>query len=586
MKNINFFKGSVLLLATLFVVSSCADLSVENTNDPNRESALANDADLVSLLQGSTGDVFFEITNLWGSNMNAYSDQMTTTNMVFSWWVFTDEPRREMPNFPGFADLAVNSGIWSSFNAGVQTANTIIELIEVDGETIVVDEADITDKMLASAYFLRGVSKGYLGLIYDQGYDIYPDTDLSNLELVPYTTLIENGIADIVNAVSISDATPGFTWDLIPTQDSWSQAEFNTIAHSLAARILANSPRTASEADALDWSANPGGVLYFANRAVGGPDAAATMEDFTATAVGSYVFYNNLLDWHTYLLSGPAGYLPPDIKIIWTLDSNYYTEHPGDPANVTANEVQTNDPRIDYYGFTNDGGFISAARNADLFTNYFFLREWAENNWGGTGDPIPYYIAAETDYLRAEAHLRAGDKVTAGLILDDSPYGNGVTDITPDLPAVTLGYIPADGFSGGNDLLTAVNSDAEFQYALLREYSVEISNLGGIGIQWYFMRRWDMLQAGTPLHYPIPANELEITGITPYTFGGAANAGQDGAASGANSWKDLGAQLKANAAKFNASDIIVPGTREDVNFNVRVNNTSKVAGDGRTRGIE
>lgn len=47
------------------------------------------------------------------------------------------------------------------------------------------------------------------------------------------------------------------------------------------------------------------------------------------------------------------------------------------------------------------------------------------------------------------------------------------------------------------------------------------------------MRRHGLLQEGTPLHYPVPANELEISGIDPYTFGGP---GGDAAASGPG-WK-------------------------------------------------
>jgi hypothetical protein len=56
---------------------------------------------------------------------------------------------------------------------------------------------------------------------------------------------------------------------------------------------------------------------------------------------------------------------------------------------------------------------------------------------------------------------------------------------------------------------------------------------------WAFMRRHDLLQPGTPTMFPVPASELEITQDQLYTFGGATNAGSEGAASGANDWRSI-----------------------------------------------
>ena len=413
-------KSNILLLAMIMVVGSCADLSVENTNEPDRERALANDSDLVSLLEGSTADVFFNITDYWGVNINGYSDMMTTTNMVNSWWVFADEPRREMPNVPTFPDLVVNSGIWGDLNSGVQTANTILGIIEGDGESIIVDGTDITQEMLANAYFLRGVSKAYLGMIYDQGYDIYPDTDLLNLELVSYDVILEAGLADIEQAISTANSVGGFEWDALPTPDVWNAAEFTTIANSLAARALAAKARTNEEANAMDWQR----VLDYADAGIGGDNAAATMDGFIASTVGSYVFYNNLIDWHTYRVGNP-GYLPPDIMIMHTLDPSYPTAYPvADGVFLEEGDWNPTDPRGEYYTFTSERFAQSADRNKANFTQYNFHREWAENNWGTTGQPLIYFLAAETDYLKTEAYLRLGNKPEAANVLNQSPFAS------------------------------------------------------------------------------------------------------------------------------------------------------------------
>lgn len=563
MKNLKH-KFSILLLSFVIVMGGCADLSVDNLNDPDRERALANDADLVSLMQGSGSDVFFTITDYWGVNINAYADMMTTTNMVNSWWVFTDEPRRPMPNVPTFADLVVNSAIWSDLNSGIQTANTILNIIENEGETVVVDGEDITQNMLASAYFLRGVSYAYLGMVYDQGYlvgaDFNPETDPLP-EFVGYAELIDAGVADIEQAISISQSVSGFIWSGIPTPDEWNAAEFQTIAYSLAARAMAAKARTLEESTNLG-SAHWQKILDYANMGIGGDSAAAEMGGFIASTVGSFVYWNNLMDWHTARVGEP-GYLPPDIMIMHALDPNYPTAYPLE-TNVFLEEGDWNptDPRGAYYSYTAQRFAQSADRNKANFSQYNFEREWAANNWGQTGQPLIYFLATETEYLKTEAYLMLGDKASAAATLNASPFGTGVTDFSPNLPAVNAGRISANGISGGNTI-SATASDAEFQYALLREYAVEISLMGGIGNQWFFMRRWDLLQIGTPLHYPIPADELEITGDVPYTFGGVANAGDPGTASGSNSWKDLVSKIDVGSAFFSkstASKVIVPTT--------------------------
>ena len=68
------------------------------------------------------------------------------------------------------------------------------------------------------------------------------------------------------------------------------------------------------------------------------------------------------------------------------------------------------------------------------------------------------------------------------------------------------------------------------------EYAVEVDVTAGVGANWFFMRRHDMLQIGTATQFGVPGGELEILGIENYTFGGVSFAGQAGSASGDNSW--------------------------------------------------
>jgi hypothetical protein len=128
--------------------------------------------------------------------------------------------------------------------------------------------------------------------------------------------------------------------------------------------------------------------------------------------------------------------------------------------------------------------------------------------------------------------------IGAATTLNNSTAGDGTISLSIDLPSVQLGVMSSNGMSGGHEL-TGTESTAEFQWALLREYSVELSLMGGAGLQWYFMRRHDLLQPGTPTMFPVPGEELELTGRENYTYGGADNAGSAGAAAGDNEWREL-----------------------------------------------
>lgn len=138
--------------------------------------------------------------------------------------------------------------------------------------------------------------------------------------------------------------------------------------------------------------------------------------------------------------------------------------------------------------------------------------------------------------------MSSGNAVDAAQILNDTPAGTGVMELSIDLPANQIGFIDYNGLSGGHNYL-GTESVPEIQWALLREYSIEIDQLGGVGTQWFFMRRHDLLQAGTPNHFAVPGSELELLQRENYTFGGVDFAGDPGTASGSNSWKNLAEQV-------------------------------------------
>ena len=552
MNNSNFKYLLVLMISVALALSSCADLSVDNVNDPTTEAVEADEANQVKLLAGGFYDATTAMVTSWGVHIHNLADQSTGTNAFNRYWDFSEEPRLRLDNTTAYSASTAISTYFGGFNSAIATANLFIS------------NENLSDEIRAQAYFLRGISRGYLGMIYDQSYflDENFDATTDEAEFQPYTALIDGALSDLDQAISLASGSPNFVLNSMPNPaDSWNQGEFLDVANSLAARIAAGEARTLSEASSLDWDR----ILTYANAGLGGPNSQSSLNTFSASNIGSSGEYANYFtDWLNFVVTGNfetgAGYNPTDVKIAHVLDTSYPTEYPA--ANASANEVsfpaaETDDPRIDYFKYTTNPGFLNPTRNANLFTNYFSARMFANNDWWPAENNIIFMTASEVAYLRAEALVMGGGNggtTAAAQVLNDSPAGTGLTDLDGfQLPAVRIGYIAQNSLSGGHTM-DGTESVAEFQFALLREYSVELDMLGGVGIQWFLMRRHDMLQEGTATMFPVPGSELELLGLENYTFGGPSFAGQTGSASGANSWRNL-ADLAFGASATVSSDM-------------------------------
>ena len=70
---------------------------------------------------------------------------------------------------------------------------------------------------------------------------------------------------------------------------------------------------------------------------------------------------------------------------------------------------------------------------------------------------------------------------------------------------------------GGLSPVAAVEADVKA--AIHYERVIELMNTG-MGLGFYEMRGLDLLQAGTPLHFPVPGAALDANKEPNYTFGG------------------------------------------------------------------
>ena len=427
------------------------------------------------------------------------SDQITSTNAYRDYWGSADEPTRRLDNRPTYADITNVSNLWDQAYSGLSGANDVINAIVNRDIVIEISGNDETQKTLAAAYFTRGLALGYIGYVYDQGYVLDENTDPTTIELVGYNDLIAAGIASLEQAKAVYQANPGINFDYVTDSDLTS-AEAVQLINSYAARLMIGAPRTEAEAASLDYAT----IRNYA--------AAGITVDWNPTSTTNVS--NGQHSWNTFQINAAgAFYMPADLKIINQFDPTYPKTYPAD--GVLPEAVTTDVRLISDYFYTSDFGWLRADRNRSIFSNYGHIRFQQNYQSTNAGNGMFLFRVAENRLIQAEAEWKLGNNAGAKAIID---AGERAT-------------------RGGLEPL-ADDSDATLESAIFYEYSVELNNSAAY-ICWAHNRRFDKLQRGRILHFPVPATELEVVGAELYTYGGADFAdGEVGSnASGADSWK-------------------------------------------------
>ncbi len=501
MKNIK----NLFFLSLAVLVFSCQDVDLEpNLNNPDGSLFVvtpvegAENPDLKSSMDGAAERILGMINGFEGIHPDLMADQLTSTNRFSAFWDYNFNPRQRLINDPNLnSNISVLSNVWDDCYTTINNANNTLEAIEAFNNTVPVAGVDLTNETLATAHFVKGLALGYLGMVYDKAYytsyDVFPNAE----EFTDYNGMIEFAVGHIDTAISIASSDTSFEFSSFPGSIV-DRTTFLEYANSMAARLLLSAPRTDAEAQGLDYSR----ILSYAN--------SGMTSDFEPLSVQN-VFFSNYQDWTCFVLSDGAGYLPVDLKVINLLDPSYPDIYPEDP-NIVLGEATSSDPRLEmYYDYANAFGFLNAARDRTLFTNYKHDRYFDDNFENQTGLPVQVFMEAEIDLIKAECMWRMGDSAGAAAALNASPRSS----------------------VGG--ITTAAG---EVEDALHYEYSVELDRAAGIWTHMAFMRRHDLLQVGTPLQFPIPATTLEILGLPFYNFGGTGFTTEDGTATGANFWRD------------------------------------------------
>jgi hypothetical protein len=476
----------LVMLITVMSMTACDDLVVENLNDPDFDTAFSNPGDI----KGVTGGLI----NRWFQNNQEYDGPglalWTTSDAGTCSWGnvgmrdFGNEPRKEFDNKPSYSNAVITEDYYNTLYSVLSQSNDV--LAQTIGNGVEMDDGS-TDLVNATAYFTQALSLGYLGLVYDKAFIITHETDLNDeIEASPYQDVLAAALTSLDACISICNSS---SFD-VPTEwipgEPWNSAEFGQLASSFAARFLVYGSRNKAEDEATDWAR----VYSYAKNGI--------QKDFSPLAddITWYSLYQ------TYSIF--PGWGQTDMYVVNLMDPGMPNKFPtsGLFTDLPNNgQATSDDARLE-----SDFEYLSscpfrAERGYYQFSSYRYARlDTYIDTWT---EPMPVFYKAENDYFLAEAALETNKVQEAADVMNASAR----------VTRGNLAPLPADA--------------GQIADAIHYERMVELM-LSGMGIQFFEMRKEDLLQAGSLLHWPVPGSQLEVMQLPYYTYGpGVGVAGQD-----------------------------------------------------------
>ncbi len=473
---------SLISLMLLFSASCTKDLDIENLNDPDKERALKNPEDVKSIALSGFYNWFMSNNSSISPRMAMWvmADQGTCSWGNSGMYHLSSEPRQVFSNSVSYTYAYIFEAYWEELYGNLVMMNNVLEKI-YDGMEINIEGTDETEMVKASAYFIQGLSLGYLGLVYDQAYIMKQYSNPNTETLSPYMDVIEAAIVSLDSVVVICNR-PGVSFTLPDNYINgslYSDVELVKMAKSFAARLLVYAPRNATENEQIDWNR----VLAYANAGIE-TDLAPYMDGSTWTS------------WFRYYTVRP-GWARIDCRIINLIDHNYPWRFPDDGQNPSA--AYPHDQRLNTDFVFSAQNNMKPERGYYHYSNYEYVR-YPLSITTSTG-LSPDFLVSENDLFRAEALVNTGDIAGAVQILN-----SGARVLRGELSPLAQDISKEDALK-----------------AIFYERDIELIQTG-FGIAFFDMRRRNMLQEGTLLHFPIPAKELMVMDLPVYTFGGVGSA--------------------------------------------------------------
>jgi len=472
--------------AAVLFVGACNDLEVTNPNNPDVARALASPDDVRNISISTINGWYLNSTYVEPYLAMCVTADACGANFGNFGMRFNNvEPRIAYENNSAGGDRLVAVEPWDGNFGTLGAAN---DALRAYAAGVTLPAAGETDKFKALAQFAQAASMMNLALIFDRAFVVDETFDLTGPkpELVGYKEVSAAALGKFEALIAATNGkSESYDLAVIPiTPGPLTSVRLNRIANSMAALLLAYTPRNAAEAATVDWVK----VAALADKGIGTGSAGTP---FNFTVIGDFN------TWYSYIqyYGNEHSWVRVDQRLINKMD-------PSIPVKFDGTIV----PR----GSSPDARYVSdfsfrtpvigdAGRGIYMQTPWYHSRYEAHSRTSPTAarTPVPYLLAAESDLVRAEALIRKSgpDLATAAALINNSRVVRG------NLPAATAG-------DGAATLLSYI------------EYEREIELHNSSGFTLFQRRHVDGLQAGTWRHLPIPAKELETLALPIYTFGG------------------------------------------------------------------
>lgn len=486
---------SLVGAAALLVAGGCNNLDVTNPNNPDVARALASPDDVKSLAISTIHSWYMTTVSAGPDDngdlyefMQSVTADVNTGNFGNFGMRFNNlEPRIPYANSSAGGDRAQTETPWDYNYGTIGAANDVLRAIKGG---LVITNADETEKYKQLAEFSQAASYTNLALTFDKAFVVTEDNDVlvNPPSLVPYAEVRDSAMR-MWNTLIAASAGKTYVYgvtDLPSPNGALTSAKLNRLSNTLAAMLLAYTPRTPAQSASVDWVK----VAALADKGIGTGSAGAPFD---------VVVSGDNQTWWSYI----AGYgeeeswVRTDHRVINRMNSSVPPKFDGNiPPQGSSPDAR----------YTTDFGYkappIGDPARGIYMQSVFYHKRYvghARSSPTHFATPVPYMLAAESDLIRAEALIRSGGDLTAAAgLINTTRVGRG------NLPPATA----ADGAAG-------LLSDISY------ERDIEILNTSGTTLYWRRAVTDQPLQTGTMCQLPMPAKELETLALPIYTFGGS-----------------------------------------------------------------
>ncbi len=533
------------LAVVVGVAVGCQDLDIVNTNDPDRERALANPEDLQSLIAGAFNIWFAAVHAESASNhFTNYATEFTSTTNLWGYWTEAQEPRGPHGNLVSIPAGIGPHGPRNLWAALLEVTAAVDDLMRATTEganpvRLVIGGVDQTPRAQAFARFVQGMSWGYMAVMFDQAM-VIPDWEpfpVTNEEgqarVIPAAEAMTFALASLDEARAIAQANPGITFPSrsasslwFGTQGDMGSAEFIRLINTMSARLLVLNARTPEERAQVDWQR----VLQLT--------ADGITSDFEIQLDPNRISF---LLWRSQNETpGCISCYRWDTRLVGQSDiSGAYQDWISAPVSQRNRfNIVTPDRRITgptptssgaYTRWLSTDGCCQVTRGLYFRSAYQFRRHahreglFGQQQTGHDQGLARIATVDENRLYRAEAYLQLGQPEQARDLINvtrtrSHTLPDGVT--YPGLPPVTVNGAPHSA-PGANDCVPRTDSGACGNLHVALRYERMIENAGLDAIRGFAdSRAFGLLPTGSYYHFPVPANEAQAIEMEIYTFGG------------------------------------------------------------------